>query len=87
MPIDIPPTTFTSTCIITKIDIKVTELILFQRITLSILYIDNYGNYIYNSNLPFSLVIEADEYNLWGQDDSYITQKVMEKIGLASTVN
>lgn len=82
MNIDIVPTPFTSTSIITKVGIKVLELILYHHILIAITYIDTDGNFIYHSELPSTLLIEKEEYSQWGQDDTYITQKVMEKLGL-----
>jgi hypothetical protein len=82
MNIDIVPTPFTSTSIITKVGIKVIELVLYQHILIAITYIDADGKFIYHSELPSTLLIEKEEYAQWGQDDTYITQNVMEKLGL-----
>lgn len=82
MNIQINPTSFTSTSVITRVLIKVLELVLYKHILISINYVDQDDKIFTHPDLPSTLLIENEEYSLWGQDDTYITQKVMEKLGL-----
>jgi hypothetical protein len=83
MNIDISPTVFNTSSTITKITINVVEMKLYEHIIISILYSDANGAYIYHPSLVSVMKIEKEEYALWGQDDSYITQQVIQKLGLA----
>lgn len=82
MNIPIDHRVFTATSVVAQIQVKVLELVLFESITLEISYIDVNGTYVYHQDLPRSITLEKEEYALWGQDDSFITQKVLEKLGL-----
>ena len=45
-------------------------------------YLNDNGNLLDNKIVR----IEGDEYNAWGDDDNYITNLVLTKLGLTKTV-
>ena len=68
--------------VVTKVDIEVMELVLNSHVTMVVHYLNAAGNLLDNKFVK----IEGDEYNAWGDDDSYITDLVLTKLGLTKTV-
>jgi len=68
--------------VVTKIDMEVMELVLDSHVTMVVHYLNAAGNLLDNKFVK----IEGDEYNAWGDDDNYIINLVLTKLGLTKTV-
>lgn len=64
--------------IIKYITITVTSVTLYKNVMLSVGLYDRHENIVTNVNM----VIEGEEYEQWGNSDSYITELVARKLGL-----
>lgn len=64
--------------VVTKIEMNVMEMVLDSHVTIAVHYLNAAGNLLDNKIVK----IEGDEYNAWGDDDSYITNLVLTKLGL-----
>lgn len=67
--------------VVTKIEMEVMEMVLDSHVTMMVRYLNAAGNVIDNKYVK----IEGEEYNAWGDDDSYITNLVLTKLGLTKT--
>jgi hypothetical protein len=70
------------TPVVTKIEIEVMEMALNSHVSFIVRYLNLAGNLLDNKFVK----IEGDEYNAWGDDDNYITNLVLTKLGLTKTV-
>jgi hypothetical protein len=68
--------------VVVKIEMEVMEMVLDSRVTMVVRYLNDNGNLLDNKIVR----IEGDEYNAWGDDDNYITNLVLTKLGLTKTV-
>ena len=68
--------------VVTKIEIEVIELVLNSHVTVVARLLNSNGNLI--DNRIFKIV--GDEYNAWGDDDNYITNLILTKLGASQTV-
>ena len=68
--------------IVDKIEMEVMEMVLDSHVTMLVRYLNNNGNLLDNKTVR----IEGDEYNAWGDDDNYIINLVLTKLGLTKTV-
>ena len=68
--------------VVTKIELKVMDMVLNSHVTLVVHYLNANGNLLDNRIVK----IEGDEYDNWGDDDNYITNLVLTKLGLTKTV-
>jgi hypothetical protein len=68
--------------VVTKIEMEVMEMVLNSHVTMVVHYLNAAGNLLDNKFVK----IEGDEYNAWGDDDNYITNLVLTKLGLTKTV-
>lgn len=68
--------------VVTKIDMEVMELVLDSHVIMVVHYLNAAGNLLDNKFVK----IEGDEYNAWGDDDNYIINLVLTKLGLTKTV-
>lgn len=64
--------------VVTKIEMEVMEMVLDSHVSIVVHYLNANGNLLDNKFVK----IEGDEYNAWGDDDSYITNLVLTKLGL-----
>lgn len=64
--------------VVTKVEMEVMEMVLDSHVTMVVRYLNANGNLLDNKFVK----IEGDEYNAWGDDDSYITNLVLTKLGL-----
>jgi hypothetical protein len=64
--------------VVTKIEM---EVVLDSHVTMVVHYLNANGNLLDNKIVK----IEGDEYNAWGDDDNYITNLVLTKLGLTKT--
>ena len=68
--------------VVTKIEMEVMEMVLNSHVTMVVHYLNAAGNLLDNKFVK----IEGDEYNAWGDDDNYIINLVLTKLGLTKTV-
>lgn len=68
--------------VVVKIEMEVIEMILDSHVTMAVRYLNDNGNLLDNKIVK----IEGDEYNAWGDDDNYIINLVLTKLGLTKTV-
>lgn len=80
MNLSVEPTSLNITRSIQSVHISVEEIILFQSISFIIQYFDEKGYLIFDDRLITKYKIEKEEYQQWGQDDTYIIQKIYEII-------
>lgn len=64
--------------VVTKVEMEVMEMVLDSHVTMVVRYLNAAGNLLDNKFVK----IEGDEYHAWGDDDSYITNLVLTKLGL-----
>lgn len=64
--------------VVTKVEMEVIEMVLDSHVSIVVHYLNANGNLLDNKFVK----IEGDEYNAWGDDDSYITNLVLTKLGL-----
>jgi hypothetical protein len=57
------------------------EMVLDSHVIMVVHYLNANGNLLDNKTVK----IEGDEYNAWGDDDNYITNLVLTKLGLTKT--
>jgi hypothetical protein len=70
--------TFVQTSIINNIKIKIMNIDLFKSITLCVSLLNN------NKNVENKIIKITDaEYTNWGNDDNYIVNLVLTKLGLS----
>lgn len=67
--------------VVTKIEMEVMEMVLNSHVTMVVHYLNANGNLLDNKFVK----IEGDEYDAWGDDDNYITNLVLTKLGLTKT--
>lgn len=72
----IEPKDYTETKVATGFRVNIQELILFKSVTVRVELLNELGNMI---QLKY-IVLEGDDYMNWNNDDSYILQKVAEKL-------
>jgi hypothetical protein len=64
--------------IASAIRISVMELVLKSHVTLHINFLNADGNSVKNATIR----IDGSEYAAWGTNDDYLTELVMQKLGL-----
>jgi hypothetical protein len=68
--------------IVDTIDFQITELVLDSHVVVRVHYRNPEGYHLTSKIVK----IEGDEYNAWGDDDNYIINLVLTKLGLTKTV-
>jgi len=71
-----PPQIATQICMI------ISNLILFQRVTIRVLFfkiIEGVGRTIIDEQ---TVIMSGQDYAIWGTDDSYLQKYVFEKLGI-----
>ena len=68
--------------IVDTIDFQITELVLDSHVVVHVHYRNPEGYHLTSKIVK----IEGDEYNAWGDDDNYIINLVLTKLGLTKTV-
>lgn len=68
--------------IVDKVDIAIGELVLDSHVIIHVHYRNPEGYHLTTKTVR----IEGDEYNAWGDDDNYIINLVLTKLGLTKTV-
>ena len=66
--------------IATTIQYSVMELALNSYVTIRVTFFNANGNPVKHETVK----IEGEEYSAWGVDDSYLTNLVLQKLGLTS---
>lgn len=61
------------------IKISVMELVLNSHVTVVVSFYDENGSIVKNE----TVTIQGAEYTAWGVDDTYLTNIVMQKLGLS----
>jgi len=67
--------------VVSKIEMEVMEMVLDSHVTMVVHYLNANGNSLDNKIVK----IEGEEYNAWGDDDNYIINLVLTKLGLTKT--
>lgn len=67
--------------VVSKIEMEVMEMVLDSHVTMIVHYLNANGNSLDNKIVK----IEGEEYNAWGDDDNYIINLVLTKLGLTKT--
>jgi len=67
--------------VVSKIEMEVVEMVLDSHVTMIVHYLNANGNSLDNKIVK----IEGEEYNAWGDDDNYIINLVLTKLGLTKT--
>lgn len=67
--------------VVSKIEMEVMEMVLDSHVIMVVHYLNADGNLLDNKTVK----IGGAEYNAWGDDDSYITNLVLTKLGLTKT--
>ena len=62
----------------TSIKISISELVLNSHVTVDVQFFDANGSILKNETVK----IEGEEYTAWGVNDTYLTQLVLQKLGL-----
>ena len=75
--ISVNPTTLTNTFIISNISIEIFRLVLNSFVEVRVLQRTSTGDLHKDDNIK----IEGDDYKKWGNDDSYISTFVLNKLG------
>jgi hypothetical protein len=65
--------------IATAVRISVMEMVLKSHVMLHVCFLNENGNTVKNEMVK----IEGSEYAAWGTNDEYLTELVMQKLGLA----
>lgn len=76
-PTPIQPSTITDVKTVTSFRTSIQDLTLFTSVTLRVELLNEQGGLI---DLRY-IVLSGDDYNNWNNDDSYIINKVAEKLG------
>ena len=78
MLIDIVPKDVVKTYRVNKVDVSITDLKLDESVTVNVLLVGEDGDLIESKNF----ILEGSDYSAWSSDDSYITNYVLEKLGM-----
>lgn len=62
----------------TSFRVEIQELILFEHVNVRVELLNDNGHIVHIKYV----LIDGDDYKNWNNDDSYIIQKVAEKLGL-----
>lgn len=65
--------------IISRIEVHVFSIVLFESVTVMVTLCDDKDHVIDNKHI----VISGDEYVMWSNDDSYLIDLVLTKLGLS----
>lgn len=68
---------------IASFDIQIVSMIMFVNVTLSITTYDE--NNVYSETV--NMTLSGDDYTNWGNDDNYLVDYVVEKLGLTLIVS
>jgi len=74
----ISPYTMTPT-VVTNVTVSVISLDLGKSVTMGVTYLDNNNRAVDRKHV----MIEGEEYDVWGLDDQYIVNLALQKLGLA----
>ena len=74
----ISPYTMTPT-VVTNVTVSVISLDLGKSVTMGVTYLDNNNRAVDRKHV----IIEGEEYDVWGLDDNYIVNLALQKLGLA----
>ena len=78
MKVDVVPTPYVRPSInITNIQVRVMNLNLFQSVNINVILMSN-NDYVDSK----SYTLEGDDYTNWGNDDTYIVNYALNKLGL-----
>jgi hypothetical protein len=68
--------------VVTRVEMEVMEMVLNSHVLMVVHYLNAAGNLLDNKYVKIS----GDEYNAWGDDDNYIINLVLTKLGLTKIV-
>lgn len=74
IPVQASPVTYTRE--IVQVQLVAQSISLFDKISFIVRYLDSQGSFIEHATLPQSFVIEKEEYQSWGEDDTFILTKL-----------
>tara|TARA_B110000879_G_C11183765_1_gene520000 strand:+ start:8275 stop:8538 length:264 start_codon:yes stop_codon:yes gene_type:complete len=76
----ISPYTMTPT-VVTNVTVSVLSLDLGKSVTMGVTYLNNANQAVDRKHV----IIEGEEYDIWGLDDQYIVTLALQKLGLSRT--
>lgn len=74
----ISPYTMTPT-VVTNVTVSVISLDLGKSVTMGVTYLDNTNRAVDRKHV----IIEGEDYDVWGLDDQYIVNLALQRLGLA----
>lgn len=82
MKVPVVSSPFTKNYTVTNVHIRVMNLVLYKSVNVHALLMDN------DTHIESKMFkIENEDYTNWGNDDSYITNYVLAKLGLTKLEN
>lgn len=76
--VDVQPKDYITTNTARSVELRVTELILNSSVSVNVLVKDGNGSIFQVQNVTLS----GEEYNNWGNSDTYLVSTVLSKLGL-----
>ena len=76
--VDVQPSPFVTSATISNIEIRVMNVNLFTSVNVNVVLFDANKNYIDSK----TYLLEGTDYTNWGNDDIYIQNYVLAKLGL-----
>ena len=74
----VSPFTMTPT-VVTNVTVSVVSLDLGKSVTMGVTYLDNNNRAVDRKHV----IIQGEEYDIWGLDDNYIVNLALQNLGLA----
>lgn len=75
---NVSPFTMTPT-VVTNVIVSVVSLDLGKSVTMGVTYLDNNNRAVDRKHV----IIQGEEYDIWGLDDNYIINLALQNLGLA----
>ena len=76
--VDVQPKDYITTNTAQSVEMRVTELIINTSVSVNVLVKDGNGNIFQVQNVTLS----GEEYNNWGDSDTYLVNTVLSKLGM-----
>lgn len=67
---------------ITKISLVLRNIDFFKSISVAVYYYKDDGLLFSHPSLPSDITIDQEEYQSWGNDDQYIINQIVNKLGV-----
>jgi hypothetical protein len=76
--VNVLPKDYITTYTASTVELRVTDLVINSSVTVNVLIKDSNGNIFQVQNITLS----GEEYNNWGNSDTYLVNTVLSKLGL-----